>query len=786
MNETPAFTLACRDGHSQPPVLRDVSAAARLDGTLFELVLRQTYRNTGTQLLEVVYTFPLLPHGVLLSFATELNGARMAGAILPRQQAEQQYEGALADGDAPVMLEAHADGLHTANIGNLKPGDEIVVEVRMAQVVALEQGRLRLAIPATIAPRYGDPAASGLQPQQAPVVSMMADYPLALTLHVSGAMSDAAIECPAHRVVSRRTEAGLEVALAPEARLDRDVILVVTPKSATDAVVTQANDARSPDAPTVLLATLPIFEAPQRDSIELKLLVDCSGSMGGDSMASARRALNGIAALLTPADAVSLTRFGTTVEHASPLTHCTPAVVNRLVQHIARTDANLGGTEMEAALAAVFAIASEAPPRAPDVKMRRLAEHVPGGGTSDVLLITDGEVWQVDAIIETARRAGQRVFVIGVGASPAEGVLRRLATATGGACEFATPGEALEAAAQRMLARIRQQAWTNLRIDWGAEAAWQGELPLCAFAGDTLDVFAALRANADTGAPVRLLARTSEGVDIPLATASTRTTTADDALPRVAAARRLADLQPEAATALAVRYQLMSPFTNCVLVHQRAEADKSPDEAQLHRVEGMLAAGWGATGSVLAERGGGVQFDRMSAAAGAAPMVSAAAPLMRKAAAMPEMAKRRKMAREADSSSAQPRFDAIDGQLFGADIAPRTKPSANASLLQGLAEVIRERLWKRAEVGVVMDRCRALGILDAVGEAIDEVVRLGVSDPQAWALLVGWLDLRTGSDVYTSVPQEIQLRILRQGAGVVATAHAVFDRRLGVIDLTAA
>lgn len=63
------------------------------------------------------------------------------------------------------------------------------------------------------------------------------------------------------------------------------------------------------------------------------------------------------------------------------------------------------------------------------------------------------------------------MFVIGVGSSPAEGPLRRLAQATGGACEFATPGEALETAARRMLARIRQQAWTNLRIDWGGEAA---------------------------------------------------------------------------------------------------------------------------------------------------------------------------------------------------------------------------------------------------------------------------------------------------------------------------
>ena len=772
MNETTAFTLACRDGHSQPPVLRDVSAAARLDGTLFELVLRQAYRNTGTQVLEVVYTFPLLPRGVLLSFATELNGARMAGAILPRRQAEQRYEGALADGDAPVMLEAHADGLHTANIGNLKPGDEILVEVRMAQVVALEQGRLRLAIPATIAPRYGDPASSGLQPQQAPVASMAADYPLALTLHVSGALADAAIECPTHRVVSRRTDAGLEVALASQARLDRDVVLVVTPKAAGDAVVTQAHDARSPDAPVTLLATLPIPAAPRRESIALKLLVDCSGSMGGDSMASARRALNGIAALLTPADAVSLTRFGSTLEHVSPLAFGTPAVVKRLVQDIKATDANLGGTEMEGALAAVFAIPGDIPALPPGEQLRRTAAHHPGGGVGDVLLITDGEVWSVDAIIETARRAAQRVFVIGVGASPAEGVLRRLATATGGACEFATPGEALEAAAQRMLARIRQQAWTNLRIDWGAEAAWQGDLPLCAFAGDTLDVFGALRA--DAGAPVRLLARTSEGVDIPLATASTRTTTADDALPRVAAARRLADLQPEAATALAVRYQLMSPFTNCVLVHERAEADKATDEAQLHRVENMLAAGWGATGSVLASAD--MMSPVMAAAPGGAAFAKkAAAPRMRKAAA-PMF----EMLRESASG-----FDALDGVApMAGGMAAESSKAAKAHALSPLfelAQVIADHLRQRGSVKALEERCRTLGVHADVQAALREVVALGIGEFAAWTLLARWLDDRFGAAVAATFPESALLRVSRLDAPLVTQAFAAFDRTLGAL-----
>jgi len=779
MNESTAFTLACR-GQGQPPVLRDVAASARLDGTLFELTLRQTYRNTGTQLLEVVYTFPLLSGGVLLGFATELNGARMQGTMLPRRQAEQKYEHALAEGDAPVMLEAHADGLHTANIGNLKPGDEIVVEVRMAQVVAFEQGRLRLAIPSTIAPRYGNPSSAGLQPQQAPVATLSADYPLALTLHVGGALADAAVACPTHRVTSRRTDAGLEIALAAEARLDRDVVLVVTPAAAADAIVTQSHDARAADAPTVLLATLPIPEAPRRDSIALKLLVDCSGSMGGDSMASARRALNGIAALLAPRDAVSLTRFGSTFEHASPLALCTPAVVKRLVQDIQATDAKLGGTEMEGALAAVFAIPGEIPALPPGEQLRRTAAHHPGGGVGDVLLITDGEVWDVDGIIATARRAQQRVFVIGVGASPAEGALRRLAQATGGACEFATPGEALEAAAQRMLARIRQQAWAALRVDWGGEAAWQGQLPLNAFAGDTLAVFAGLRGDAPAGAPVRLVSRSAAGVDIVLAAATARTVATDDALPRVAAARRLLALQDEAATRLAVDYQLMSAHTNCVLVHQRADADKATDEAQLHRVEGMLAAGWGGSGSVLASADVDMMagVPAMAAPAGGAVLARSAAPRMRKMAAVPP-----DLQRESDRGPAP-----LAEPVIGAAAAMPSSTSEEfqrrygATPLSDLADLVAEHLGRGGSLGSLDERVRSLRIHADLRAALDAVIGLGIGSSIAWTLLLLWLDDQLHRDVSAALSEEARLRVARLDPAIRAEAARRFDQlRLRVL-----
>ena len=67
--EKNAFVLANRDGDAPNPVLIGVNAEGRLDGVLFELALRQTYRNTSAKVLEVVYTFPLPHQAVLLGFA---------------------------------------------------------------------------------------------------------------------------------------------------------------------------------------------------------------------------------------------------------------------------------------------------------------------------------------------------------------------------------------------------------------------------------------------------------------------------------------------------------------------------------------------------------------------------------------------------------------------------------------------------------------------------------------------------------------------------------------------
>ena len=737
-NDNHEFALIGVGDPAARPVLTGVAASGRLDGVLFALTVRQTYRNTGDQLLDVVYTFPLPSQAVLLGFASELNGQRMAGRVVAKQEAERSYERALTGGDAPVMLEALAGGLHTANIGNLKPGDEIVLEVRFAHLLVFEQGRLRLSIPTTVAPRYGHAGAAGLQPQQVPNVSLEAAYPLALSVLVTGTLANGAVECPTHRFSRQLHTDGLRLDLLPGAWLDRDAVIAITPANGRPSLLITAEDRRSTSAPVVMMASFQPPASAPRECIALKLLVDCSGSMGGDSIQSACTALREVVAGLSSQDRISLSRFGTGVAHLLAPAACTPATVHQLAKLIDVMDADMGGTEMAQALRAVFALDKAGPAGA------------------EVLLITDGEIWHAREMVAAAKASGHRLFVIGVGACPAEGVLRSMAEATGGACEFATPGEALQAAAQRMLRRIRQQPWWHVRVDWGCATAWQGAAPAAVFGGDTVMAFAGT-APGIAMAPVRLLATDAHGRSTEVARAEAGTVCPGDNLPRMAAAHRLATATGPESLALALDYQLMGSQTNCILVHQRADADKATEEAEIYRVSTMLAAGWGASSTVMESM---TSHYAMGDASLTAPTVWRSA-----------------------GSQAAARVDALgtgglDQIGLPAFLRANDVDSALTSL-RALAQVVIDHLRCGGQISSLASHCAGLPLHPDVRQALAHEQGL-VADPGfALLALAHWVTVRgIGADA-PAAAATLQAHLTGVDAALLAECLALFDRLLG-------
>ena len=591
MDQRKCARLETQNG--QPVVLLGVKLTGELRGLIFNARVEQRFCNSTDTNVEVVYTFPLPWGAVLLGVDVLLADKHLTGAVVEKKQAEARYEEAISEGNAAIMLEKNHDQSYCLNLGNLAANESCIITFRYAQTLQFEQRGLRLMIPTVIAPRYGDAVQEGgLLPHQTPINSLLAEYPFDIELRLYDDLALGRVASPSHPIgvahITTESENELTVSLARQGSLDRDFVLIVD-KLAHDSVAVAERDCVSPDNVAILASFCPRFQSTDPAVTAVKILVDCSGSMDGDSINAAKRALQAIVKQLSAGDLFSLSRFGSTVEHRSrglwKATEITKTAAQRWVDGL---KADLGGTEIEAALSSTFALAQTV--------------------SSDVLIVTDGEISAIDSTIESARHSGHRLFVVGIGSSPAESHLRRLAEATGGACEFVVLGEGVEPAVLRMFARLRSPRLAELSIEWpeGVTPQWMSPLPSSVFDGDTINVFALL-SQAPEGL-VHLLGKRSKETsleEIGCANFSGRVYDADT-LSRITASVRLqssgADCQvgvTSEATQLAVDYQLVTDKTNFLLIHQRSENEKPVDMPELHKVAQMIPAGWGGFGTIM-------------------------------------------------------------------------------------------------------------------------------------------------------------------------------------------
>lgn len=626
MNALAPMLLTSRTG--EPLVLEGVSASGQLHDALLTMTIEQRYRNPGTKHAEAIYTFPLPWGAVLMAVEVDLGGKSLSGQVHARPQAEAKYEKTLSEGDAAILLERNRDGSHTLNLGNLAPGEQCSIRIRYAQPMSVEQGCVRLMLPTVIAPRYGDPADAGLQPQQVPEVDLMAAYPLEVTVDIFGSLAAARVASPSHPISVgphyASGAAGVRVSLSRQSWLDRDVVLLLGPVR-HESLGQALADPFTPGQTAVKLAFKP--RVPARDTpILLKILVDCSSSMLGDNLASAREALNSIIGQLEENERFSLSRFGSTFEHRSrALWAVTPATLQAAQRWVAQLEADLGGTQMEAALASTFELgvgtATDAASGAP--------------AQADVLLVTDGQITAVADTVALARASGHRVFVVGIGSAANDQLIHQLAEATGGACEFVAPGEAVAPAVMRMFHRLRGGQVRGLQLEWpsGITPVWQQALPKSVFDGDTVHIHALLDTPVN-GALALFVCLQPESAptvlaELTLLPSAQASDTEASTLARMVAWAQIKEWAP-ATTAqappsakaearqriaeLAITYQLVTEESCFVLVHERAAADKALDMPEQIRIKQMLAAGWAGSSSIDAPVNHSIRFSRTKSA----------------------------------------------------------------------------------------------------------------------------------------------------------------------------
>jgi len=422
-------------------------------------------------------------------------------------------------------------------------------------------------------------------------------YGLTLTVEIRDT-NMTQIESPSHVIRTTPHPHGTTVTLASDqVALDRDFVLLMRPADVHQPV---AHVAREADGTLCAMVTF----HPQPLGIpscgnEVLFLLDCSGSMQGDSIAQAQRALALCVRALAAHDSFNIVCFGSSFTSLWPAPRpYNQASLEEATQYIQQLQADLGGTEILAPLQHLLQMA-------PDPERPR-----------QLLVLTDGEVANEADVIDLCGRYATttRVFAFGIGAGVSEHLVRGVARASHGAAEFIYPGERIEPKVLRMFGRVHMPAFKHVHIDWGGLEVEQAPA-VCppVFGGDSLTVFGRLQGgttdkvvlHADAHAwevPIAL-AQPETGGPIPTLWARHRIRDLEGRhgapLRGSTQAHRKADRSLAQLVELGQRYGLLSSATSYVAVEERSAEDKTTTQAVLRKVPIAITKGWHGRGSVL-------------------------------------------------------------------------------------------------------------------------------------------------------------------------------------------
>lgn len=588
MDVASAYKMTTSEGVAIPLV--GVTVRAVLKDTALEATVNQQYQNTEEQTIEAVYTFALPTGAQLMSLVVSLNGEQYSGEVVEARKAEARYEEAITDGDTAMRLQQVSDSLYTLNLGNLQPGDHASIEIRYAQLLEWQGEQLRLLIPTTMGERFGDPQALGMEPHQQTRTDPGVDYRAEFSVRIEGQLASSMISCPSHAVALQRVKGLSEeggLLIRPDSAtvaMDRDFILLLKRPEGADSAAYYDRDI---DGQWVgWLSLNPTFDEPTdeqlwREPRTLNIVVDCSGSMAGVSMQQAKVAVREIVSQLCPEDSFNITNFGS--HHQSlfsqPVVACEKNKADAY-RWIRKTQADLGGTEMADALKAAYG----------DVRL------CDSGSRADLLLITDGQTYDLDNVLKTASASGHRHFTVGVGSAVAEDLVRGLAEATAGACELVTPSENMAAAIVRHCQRSGLPAITRASITWPAASLNQSpDVISHAFSGDTLQVFSQF-GQAPFGEVVVAIEFGEQVwrqaiVLQPYCDVDDERSLDQLLLARMAATQRLLKAKTdEEKIGLGIHYQLQSSLTHYLMVVERETKDECELGPMLRQVPQMTKA----------------------------------------------------------------------------------------------------------------------------------------------------------------------------------------------------
>ncbi len=389
----------------------DATMQLDVSGLLAQMSLTQTFRNTRNTWMQARYLFPLPESATVQSLLIHVDGKTIHGKIMEREAAKKTFTQASDNGQITALVEQQRPNLFTMDVATIAPGSELSVELTIMLPVQIDRQFRSLTLPTTHTPRYiNEQTSSAAAVQGAFTTSSVQRGPrLTMSATIEGLTDYSQVSSDTHSL--NTTAASVALHNVP---MDKDLV-IKWPADYSDTAKSLIYISEHDNEQYAQILLNPPGTPSVENTVlrELIIVVDKSGSMAGESMDAARKALQFSLDSLKPEDTFNIIAFD---DESDPLFQ-TALVANdtnlKLAHRFIRNLEADGGTEMRESLR--FALQPKN--NADNTHLRQ------------VVFLTDGSVGYEDVLLlEIKRQLGKsRLFTIGIGSAPNQWFLEKAA-----------------------------------------------------------------------------------------------------------------------------------------------------------------------------------------------------------------------------------------------------------------------------------------------------------------------------------------------------------------------
>lgn len=576
-------------------VLTDYDVQTSIRDNMATTTITQTFQNNTHATLEARYLFPLPIDANFSSFALTVNGKPLEGKIMEKAEARRTYEEIVRKLIDPGLLEYVDDKTVQVSIAPFFAGETKKIQLSYTQLLTRDGGLYKYSyylgnqMPGTLHrpgprplpmphPLGGTDQRSHRYLHESKITSApptLKPTEVKIQLDLKTAQALKTIYSPTHDPQINRKgdhQAQVNLTVKPtEVLKEKNFVLYFSQDN--NAITLNTLNFQRPGEDGYFLMTLRAPETVKSEAIpkDMVIVIDTSGSMGGEKIKQAKAATQYIINHLRPEDRFGVIQFNTDVSSLkNELVPANSANKKAALDYVGSLEAS-GSTHIEAALQSGFA---------------QLKNH-DAKRPAYVIFLTDGEatvgITDTDGLVKVAEKANQynaKLFSFGVGYDLNALLLNKLSDGHHGSATFVEPNENLELALTGFYKKIESPVLTNLALDFGTLNVKKlyPEKPGDLFAGSEIILMGRYAGNGQ--GTVTLTGQVNGKTQTHHFPIHWETSTAHSQLPRLWAGRRIAylldnirqhgendELKNEVIT-LSKQYGIITPYTSFLAIEQ--------------------------------------------------------------------------------------------------------------------------------------------------------------------------------------------------------------------------